>query len=389
MQALFLLKQKQDPYSSYSNYTDSSAYVNGDYGNYQAATGMWTSSKMVVDVLLEHDISAGIELVQDANSIDSIVTFLDPQRVFIEGLWVTPSKMQELLAIPAHQTRIWTVRIHSDMPFLATEGVAFEWIQQYLELGVKIAPNSQRLYTELSNWMILMGKSQLEIDNNLLYLPNCYPIDFRDNTHDDYNLQNKEVINIACFGAIRVMKNHLMQAYIAAEFAKRIGKKLRFHYNENIGSGGAGPRANMISFFDSLPEEQFELVPHEWEDRDTFMQSLSQIDILLQLSLSETMNIVAADATCVGKPVIVSDEIFWAFPLYGHPTNSEKTLEVLNIVYNKPQFFVSKNREGLENYARTSESIWIRYFIETVDVEQLLTDTKSSTDSNISNCCGR
>lgn len=389
MQALFILKQKASyddyGYSDYSAGATTESTYTGGYTNYQAATGMWTSSQMVVDVLLLNGISADILLAVDANSIDRLVTENNPDTVFIEGLWATPSKFQELLAVPRHQNREWIVRIHSDMPFLATEGVAFSWIKQYIEIGVKVAPNSQRLFRELTIILKSVGYSDEAINQVLIYLPNCYPTDFPQ-LHAE-TIMDKDTLDIACFGAIRVMKNHVMQAFNALEFCKKHNKKLRWHYNDNIGSGGQGPYNNMISMLSGI--DGVELVPHEWEDRQTFLNSISNVDLLLQLSLSETMNIVAADATYVGKPIIVSDEISWAYPLYGHPTNSLETLKVMNIVLNKPSFFVQANRDGLRSYAQTSEVTWVRKFIPGVEPASAMSNptTIPNTINHNTGCC--
>lgn len=388
MQALFLLKQKSgyDDYG-YSDYTNTSpaqsSYTADGYLNYQAATGMWTSSQMVVDVLSKNSISASIQLIQDANSIDAKVTELNPHTVFIEGLWVAPSKFQELFNFEAHQNREWIVRIHSDMPFLATEGVAFSWIKSYLELGVKIAPNSHRLYRELQVLLSAIGYTEQAIANVLIYLPNCYPVIFDQLT--PVSIMSKDTLDIACFGAIRVMKNHVMQAFCALEFCKKHNKKLRWHYNNNIGGGGAGPAKNMIDLLSGLPN--VELVAHEWEDRETFLESIKNVDLLLQLSLSETMNIVAADATYVGKPIIVSDEISWAYPLYGHPTISEKTIKIMEIVCSRPDFFIQANREGLRSYAQTSEVIWVRKFLPNLDAAKIMSNPTIIPQTVNNNCC--
>lgn len=59
--ALFLLKRRED-YSQDASYSSSN----------QIATGMWNSSKFVVDALQEVGIDAVVEVVVDANSIDAV-----------------------------------------------------------------------------------------------------------------------------------------------------------------------------------------------------------------------------------------------------------------------------------------------------------------------------
>lgn len=378
MSALFILKRN----TSYDDYDYTPDPINPSTTNMQAASGMWASAKLVVDYLNSIDVGADAIITIDSNSIDAEVTNANPDHVFIEGLWVTPTKMQELLQIPRHQVRTWIVRIHSDLPFLATEGVAFTWIKEYIELGVKIAPNSQRLYRELNVLFSLMGYSESDISEMLVYLPNCYPTDFPDLEPTD--LVSKDTLDIACFGAVRVLKNQVMQAFVAMEFAKSQGKKLRWHFNDKIGAGGQGPYNNMIALLSNI--DDVELVPHDWESREDFLQSLSEIDILMQLSLSETMNIVAADATYVGKPILVSSEISWAHPLFGDSNDSAKNISILKMIYSRPSLFVQLNREGLRSYAQTSELIWARYFIPAVEPVSVL--SSPSIIPQTINCCG-
>ena len=44
-------------------------------------------------------------------------------------------------------------------------------------------------------------------------------------------MENKSTIDIGAYGAIRPLKNQLLQALAAIKFAESIGKTLRFHIN--------------------------------------------------------------------------------------------------------------------------------------------------------------
>lgn len=347
--ALFLLKRRED-YSQDPSYS----------GSYQIATGMWNSAKFVVDDLNDNDIPAEVQIVIDGNSIDSAVVNSDAKYVFIEGLWVTPAKMLELKNLARHASRTWIVRIHSEVPFLATEGIAMSWIAEYLALGITVAPNSERSCDLLKAYCIALG-----YDSNLIvYLPNCYPVNFQPLLSAELDTSTKNVIDVACFGAYRPMKNHLQQALLAMRYAQTIGKKLRFHVNDRRDNGGQGPFNNVKGMFDHLPASQFELVQHSWEDRDTFLQSLKACDFLMQVSLSETFNIVAADAVYVGRPVIASDEISWIHPLYVDPTDHENADTVINTLLSAKAFFINSNRSRLRAFAKKSRSIWTQFILQ-------------------------
>lgn len=381
MDALFLLRRK-NPYDG--DYTATAQLESNGTLNYQAASGMWTSAKMVVDTLTTNNIVATQALLNDANEIDAIVVNTNADTIFIEGLWVTPMKFRELLSLPRHSGRTWIVRIHSDMPFLASEGVAFDWMFQYVNLGVKIAPNSPRLYRELKIWLKALGFTPEAITATLIYLPNCYNTNFRQFDSAELNFNSKDTIDIGCFGAVRLLKNHVIQAHNALEFSQKIGKPLRWHYNDNLSQNGTGPLKNMIDMLSHVPN--VELIEHPWQPHAEFLSTLQGIDILMQVSMSETMNIVAADATWVGRPMIVSEEINWAFPMFGDANFSDKTQSVMATVYARPEFFVNANRDGLRQYAQTSEVIWVRLFRPEIEPASAMSNPSVIPQTRY--CCG-
>ena len=331
--ALFLLKRRED-YSNDPSYSYS----------YQIATGMWNSASFVVDSLNAHGIDAEIEMVLDSNFIDAAVVDDNPALVVIEGLWVTPAKFAELMALPRHAGRTWVVRIHSEIPFLASEGVAMDWIAQYLAMGVVVAPNAPRAHDALKRYAKSLGYDDDDLLTMMPYLPNTYPTDFRALSSLELDTSAKTTLDVACFGAYRPLKNHLQQAIVAVEFAQGLGKTLRFHVNDRQDAGGVGPYNNVVGMFTHLPSNSYELVLHGWEDRPTFLTSMEDIDILMQVSLSETFNIVAADAVWVGRPVLGSSEIPWLYPLTGDPVNHTQMLQRMELVWQNKAFYINQNR---------------------------------------------
>ncbi len=339
---LFILKRRED-YSTDPSYSYS----------YQAATGMWNSAKFVVNALVEAGREAEVVMVEDANQIDAEVVAYNPTHIFIEGLWVTPAKFTELKALTRHAGRQWFIRIHSEIPFLATEGIAMGWIEQYLQQGVYVAPNAPRAHQQISWYAASAG-----LDQELLvpYLPNIYPTTF--DAIEGLDTSTKTVLDVGCFGAFRPLKNHLQQVFVAARFAESLGLPLRFHTNERYDQGGSPVAKNVDEALSAIGAEH---VLHQWEDRETFLQSLRDVDLLLQVSMSETFNIVAADATLVGRPILVSSEVPWAYPVFGDPQNVDDCLEKLQLIYRSKEFFINKNRIGLRRYSETSLRRWLNY----------------------------
>lgn len=109
------------------------------------SSGLWNSVKFIRHALshLGHREAEQIE-VTDNNDIDRAVSKFKPDIVIIEALWVVPEKFDELKSL--HPDIDWYVHLHSDIPFLAVEGIAMEWIKGYRKRGVGIIANSQNSF---------------------------------------------------------------------------------------------------------------------------------------------------------------------------------------------------------------------------------------------------
>ena len=125
------------------------------------STGLKLSAQLVVNMLIRQGFDVKLVEAKDQNSIQELVSHYRPDRVVLEAIWVTPTKMQELVA--ANPNVRWVVRVHSELPFLANEGMAVGWIASYMKLGVQIAFNSSQTVRDF----VVMGTAA--------YLPNYYP----------------------------------------------------------------------------------------------------------------------------------------------------------------------------------------------------------------------
>jgi hypothetical protein len=343
--SLFLLKIRED-YSADPSYS----------GSYQIATGMYNSARFVTDMLNANGRESDVGLLLDANSIDAAVMAYEPTHVFIEGLWVTPAKMAELMALPRHAGRQWIIRIHSEIPFIATEGVAMGWIAEYLALGVIVAPNAPRAHQQVA-WMAQNLNPPVDPVIGVPLLSNYYPLDFQPLTP----LATGPVLKIGLFGAFRVLKNHLNQAFAAARYAQSVGKTLELHVNDRIDAGGSPVAKNVTQLYDAISVNAgATIVHHAWEDRATFLATMASMDLNLQISISETFNIVAADSIYAGTPILVSAEVPWSYPFHADPQNVDDMIEKMGTAVSST-FLLQKNRSGLTRYAKATERRWLAY----------------------------
>jgi hypothetical protein len=324
------------------------------------STGLFNSASFMNDMLNDVNIESKISVVVDNNCIDREVSDFKPTHVIIEALWVTPQKFHTLCRL--HPKVKWIIRLHSEMPFLANEGMALDWLGDYVTYNnIIIAVNAPRILEEMRDYLGLkMDWCEKTRKKRIIYLPNYYPQNYRFKSFD----KNKEYIDISCFGAIRPLKNHVVQALAAIKFAEKIGKKLRFHINlGRVEQKGDSVLNNLKGLFSQIHKSGHLLVKHEWSPREEFLETCSKMDIGMQVSFSETFNIVGADLVSQGVPIVGSPEIPWLNDIFGaKPTEGDKICKKLLITYKFPLFNLLTNQFLLYRYTNKTKRIWINYF---------------------------
>jgi hypothetical protein len=315
---------------------------------YGVTSGLFNSATFVRNYLNSIGIESALTPVTDSNGIDKIVTSYNPDVVIIEALWCPPGKFEELLKIPRHKNRRWIIRIHSKAPFLANEGLATKWIIQYANLGLEIAPNTKEL-TEQFDSSLPFGK--------FTYLPNIYYADpFKKDCKENQNL---DYIDIGCFGAIRPMKNTYQQALAAIDFANGLDKKLRFHINSSrLEQNGNNVLKNLEALFEYSDHE---LIHHSWYKHNDFLAAVSEMDICMQVSFSESFNIVTADSVTAKVPVVCSEDISWMPRIMRvRPTSHKRIIRKLEIAYSLSSIIVFTQSLFLRYYNYKAKKCWIK-----------------------------
>lgn len=349
MRVLFVLKRREDY----------DAKVHSAIG---LSTGLYNSASFMDEMLQKNQIESKLVVVVDNNGIDREVALYKPTHVIVEALWVVPTKFAELQKL--HPTVQWIVRLHSEMPFMAGEGIAMDWVGDYSSFkNVKVACNAPRMLHETRLYLQHRnGWDRKTTEEHVIYLPNYYPQTYQEKPFN----KDKDYIDIGCFGAIRPLKNHLVQAFAAIEFANKIDKQLRFHVNAGrIEMQGSPVLHNLKGVFQQIAQigKNHQMVNHTWAPRDEFLQTCKSMDIGLQVSFSETFNIVGADLISMGVPLVGSAEIPWSsFPFNAKPTECHHIAKKLELAYNHPKTNVFLNGHALTRYTNKTESIWNNYF---------------------------
>lgn len=324
------------------------------------STGLFNSASFMEQMLNDMGIEARLEVAIDNNCIDRLVQTHKPTHVIIEALWVVPSKFAILTKL--HPNVKWIIRLHSEMPFMAGEGMAMDWIGDYVTYKqITIGVNAPRMLDEIRTFLTAKQNWTKEYwAERVIYMPNFYPKEVKTK---QYN-KDKYWVDIACFGAVRPLKNHMVQAVAALKFAQANNKQLRFHINVGrVEMKGDSVLNNLRGFFQHIYKQGHQLIGHEWRPREEFLQLCSQMDIGLQCNFSETFNIVSADLISQGVPVVGSYEIPWATRWFNaRPAESNEIASILTRTYKYPQVNVWLNQRNLDKYTDTTQAIWAEHF---------------------------
>ena len=346
MRILFLVKKNETyGFQSYPGYSENceskpSVYV-------KKSAGLYNSTRFIVEGLAARGVHAKIVEVQDNNAIDKEVTLFKPQAVVIEALWVVPEKFQVLQRL--HPSVQWFCHLHSHMPFLALEGIALEWLLSYAGIGVGLIANSEASYEAL--------RCVLESDE-VTYLPNVYIPEDRTRAVEHHK---RHRIDVGCFGAVRPMKNHLLQALAAIEFARDCRKHLHFHINGSRTEVGGEPvLKNLRRLFEMTPHA--ELIEHPWMDPSMFLNVLrDEIDIGLQVSMSETFNVVTADYVTAGIPVVVSKQVPWVSSFC--QAREDSALDIVDKMHKmlSARWVIRRNLKLLKKHSKRAQDAWFEF----------------------------
>lgn len=353
---LFILKHREHPWGGYGCYLGS---------------GLHNSARYVQEMLSDSGIASKLVHVVDNNCIDREVTRYRPTHVIIEAYWVVPEKFHVLRRL--HPNVQWIVRNHSEVPFLAQEGMSMDWTLRYLEQdNMMVSSNSPRvngsIRTILKAAHPYMTNRAIEAKTPLL--SNFYPLwteqAFRAWSHFmravakwRRKLSVDRPLEVACFGAIRPLKNQLMQAIAAIRVADELGRHLNFHINATRVEGGASPTLkNLRQLFGHM---RHSLVEHGWLEREDFLILMNRMDVAMQVSFSETFNIVAADAISQLVPIVVSKEVPWAVSCIADPTDEVAIANVLRKALRAPMSNIAWNSSSLRRYGAASKAQWLRF----------------------------
>lgn len=332
------------------------------------ASGMSVSVLQMVNVLNQVGFSAKMVQVENNNFIHQEVEAYQPTHVIIEGFWVVPDKFKVLQAMNPNVA--WLVRCHSNTEFLAHEGNVFGWAIDYLTRGVTVAFNSPDAKRVIDT---LVRDSEIHKAGATVYLPNYYDFNAQLNLPCEWlqklvirhsRVKQPGEFHVGCFGAVRPLKNHMNQALAALHMVRRMGLKLKFYINANrVENQGDSLVRSLRSLFQQM--QGHDLVEVPWQPHAEFMNLLTEMDLVTQVSMSETFNIVLADAVACGIPVVGAN-IPWLDDDYqAEPNDVDEISRVMHHTWLKSgnETVQQRQRRTLMNYVQHSLKLWEQFLL--------------------------
>lgn len=306
-------------------------------------SGLRNSAKFVVDEINKFEgIDAYLEFCKDGNEIDKYLYKHRPDLCIIEAVWVEPKKLNELIGL--YPTIKFITRVHSKIPFLAMEGNALAWLKEYEKVSI-ISFNHEQTSCDLN-----------KIGLNNIYLPNIYPyIEFL-----GCEKHNKQYLyKVGCFGSIRPFKNQLNQAVSAILFAENRKSIVHFYINSTrVEQHGNSVLKSIRYLFENT---RHKLIECDWLNHDDFLELIGSMDVNMQVSFTETFNIVTADSISQHIPIVVSPEIEWLSCCKANPNNADDIARVLAHAIDYKHELVEDNIHDLTKYNHSAIMSWFRY----------------------------
>ena len=321
--------------------------MSGKGHHHRQAGGLAANALHSTDVLRRKGVSIDLHQVTSYDELVKAVDETKPTHVVIEAVWVNALQAGDLARKnPATQV---VVRAHSKIGFLQVEPEAIDTIREIIELHDSL-PN---LWFSSNNHEF--SDAVNEVYGPCLHLPNLYDSEGA----PPRTRQDDEILRIASFGATRLLKLHPAAALAALQVATRLDRDLEFYVNVDRTPGGDSVRKTMRNMFDGL--KMSKLVELGWQDSDEFRKTIASMDLVMQLSATETFCMVAADAVSSGVPVVTGPAVSWLAGCGVAPIDDTGRVAYVSVGLLTDSKAAKKQKAHLKHYVEYSVDKWMEF----------------------------
>ncbi len=264
--------------------------------------GLGVSALNTSKVLKRHGINVRALAI---NSIVDLEHFLQHNpavtHVVISAAWIPVLDLGKLVI--RYPDIEFAANIHSNVGFLQADSNGVELLRKYVHLqrellNFRVSGNNQ----EFVDWVSEAYTTEA------LFLPNLYNLD--STVAGNKALYNGSPLRIGAFGACRPLKNFLTAAAAAISISKEFRVPVDFWMNGGRPDGGS----TIERAIRKLIEGQHGVTLHilNWAAWPEFLDFIETLHLMMQISYTESMNLVTCDGLARGVPSVVSSAIKWA-----------------------------------------------------------------------------
>src|SRR5271166_5000684 len=253
--------------------------------------GLGVAGQLNADVLTTQ--GHNVTVIPATNNIDVVDAIRKPTTpydlIVVSAPWLKPYDLHTMVsAFP--QIRFIVVS-HSNVGFLQADPGGIALLRTYANMTVEhpnlwVGANSLKF----GRFMEIAWGIEVPI------LPNMYAFTPPQRVYGPLTK-----IKLGTFGAIRPQKNSLTAAATALLIQKFTRLPVEFSLSTGREEGGGAVILDAIQQLSrNLPD--FHLLERNWAHWSTFKQVVAEQDLLIQLSYTESFNLVTADGISVGVP---------------------------------------------------------------------------------------
>lgn len=279
-----------------------------------------------------------------------------PTHVIIQAPWI-PAGILGQYAAKFHDVQFAAV-CHSNVGFLQVEPNAIKLMKEYLSLEAE-TPN----FHTAGNSEIFCQWIENSYEMPCTYLPNMYYLHHKHSGRKRVWNNIGGVLKIGIFGATRIQKNIVSGVAAGIEIASETGAPTEIWINGNRDDGGKKisdtVRDAAKALCAGLPNVK--LIEYPWASWDAFKRVIGSMNLLMQLSYSESFNMVTADGASEGVASVVSDAITWAPKEWQAQVDDVNNIARVGVALLNDPEAATKGFDALRKHNKQSELEWVEY----------------------------
>lgn len=270
-------------------------------------------------------------------------------HMIISAAWITTNDMRALIqTFPFVE---FYVNSHSNVGFLQADPNALKLLREYADLeqgsqNFHVAGNSKK-------FVVWMKQAYHTVCS---YLPNMYYID-KIPTLNRPSYVEGSTLRVGIFGAVRPQKNVITAAGAALELRNMLNADTELYISGGRHEGGGVTIVNAVKqMIQGIPG--IKLIEYNWNSWSQFRDVVRNMNLLLQMSYTESFNMVTADGIAEGVPSVVSEAIDWVPEDWqAHFDNSDSIARVGRRLIFDP-FAATEGYQALQQHNSLSFGAW-------------------------------